>query len=750
MSSGQLADFFRTIRTDALGLHVSGIHPTREDIVGRVYRSQDAEAAAAWLQLLNAKGYNCYWTPNAVDPPGEGKQYRILQKPKKQDIRQLIAFTADVDPELEGAGEEAYRSARQKLLNGRCTRIIDTDPTALIDSGNGLSPLWLLDAPVDATAETIAEFEQRNYTLLLKHKADPGTWNVERLVRAPFTVNYSSALKLAKGYPEQTNSRLLHVDPFAWVRFDEIQPTPIPQGSAVEYRAPQEPDNTVEVMERLMQALHSDDDLRRRWEGSTDGLQDQTRSGVDKSIAQVLKVRHGFSFDAFAHAVRTAEPPPAYSNYQDEKGTDRYLARKYEPGEGDPAAPADVFDTYTLSEAEDRAEQRAKAPPFQLRQIPETLLEIGALTARPYLYGKLVIRGTLSLLVGAGGVAKSMLALAVAVGAAIGRDLLGLVSAEIRPRKTLVLNNEDDEQEMFRRMAAVCSHYPLTPEEMAAVRERVILVPFNRRRLKLVGVDDAGNAAATGAMDHLATVIRDQGAEILVADPLVSLHDAGENDNSAMEEVVGLLRDLCQQCQIGAIIVHHARKGGTDNADSGPDNAARGASAVVNAARSNFMLSRMTPKEAKALGVEDDERPRFIRFDDGKANYSLPAGSATWLYLNSVPLQMVDDETGELVTQTIGVPSPAGDRLPTEEERQEMQRQEEMSVLQHDMAAVDQAARQQGGNTSATLIRDLTGLSRPAFENARAGLVKTGLWKPIAGGNGTRYAVVEEGEKWND
>jgi RecA-family ATPase len=74
-------------------------------------------------------------------------------------------------------------------------------------------------------------------------------------------------------------------------------------------------------------------------------------------------------------------------------------------------------------------------------------------------------------------------------------------------------------------------------------------------------------------------------------------------------------------------LIHHVRKppygGQVDNSTAD----ARGASALVNAARSVRILNRMTETEAAKVGIND--RWRYIRADDGKANYA-PAGAATW------------------------------------------------------------------------------------------------------------------------
>jgi hypothetical protein len=81
--------------------------------------------------------------------------------------------------------------------------------------------------------------------------------------------------------------------------------------------------------------------------------------------------------------------------------------------------------------------------------------------------------------------------------------------------------------------------------------------------------------------------------------------------------------------------VHHARKAGPNQALSADD--ARGASALVNAARSVRVLNPMTEKEAESAGIEDDHRSYFC-VTNGKANLAPPSHKATWRKFVSIPL----------------------------------------------------------------------------------------------------------------
>jgi hypothetical protein len=64
----------------------------------------------------------------------------------------------------------------------------------------------------------------------------------------------------------------------------------------------------------------------------------------------------------------------------------------------------------------------------------------------------------------------------------------------------------------------------------------------------------------------------------------------------------------------------------------------RGGSALSGVGRVVVTLFSMTAPEGEMLGIDPAERSRFVRFDDGKVNFSLKGGEATWLRKRSIQL----------------------------------------------------------------------------------------------------------------
>ena len=102
---------------------------------------------------------------------------------------------------------------------------------------------------------------------------------------------------------------------------------------------------------------------------------------------------------------------------------------------------------------------------FDLVTYDSQLLEdVKSIPKRDWIIPRLLLGRNISLILGPGGVAKSMLQLIAAVSVATGRDLLRL--GPIRRCNVLLVNNEDDRNELQRRVSAVVSQFDLDPAEL--------------------------------------------------------------------------------------------------------------------------------------------------------------------------------------------------------------------------------------------------------------------------------------------
>ena len=164
-------------------IHVVSIKPDADkndpDKIHGHYFGDAAGDAASWVAAENAGGRNCYWTVN-VTAAG------LDRKPSKEDIAAARFAHADIDPPKGSAGMD--KGAALASLQA-----LDLVPSFVIDSGNGLQPLWRL-----AYAPECDPVENINRAIAEKLGAD-NCYNIDRLLRVPGTINWPDAKKRARG-----------------------------------------------------------------------------------------------------------------------------------------------------------------------------------------------------------------------------------------------------------------------------------------------------------------------------------------------------------------------------------------------------------------------------------------------------------------------------------------------------------------------------------------------------------------------
>lgn len=313
----------------------------------------------------------------------------------------------------------------------------------------------------------------------------------------------------------------------------------------------------------------------------------------------------------------------------------------------------------------DKADTDTTLDPTELDILQLPPADQLAVRPRPTLWGPYLQRRSITMLGGAGGTGKSVFKLVLAVSVAIGRDLLRLTD-ELKlkpppPRKVLVINNEDDGDELLRRLVGIKVHYKLTDAEYKLVTQNLYYRSGTSNPVKLACKypQDRFTLHTTKRVGDLKAFCLKHGIDVVFADPLVSLHDAQENDNGEMDHVMQIAKKLAADSNIALLLVHHTRKDATGNVDD----AFRGASAVVNAARGVILLTRMSKQESEKLNIGCDERTRYFRMDFGKHNYGLPSADASWFRNESVTLEASPypddpDAAYQHRTVSVGVPEP--------------------------------------------------------------------------------------------
>lgn len=276
----------------------------------------------------------------------------------------------------------------------------------------------------------------------------------------------------------------------------------------------------------------------------------------------------------------------------------------------------------------------AITPPVPITATPFTWRDEAEIPRRMWLYGRHLLRRFVSVDVAAGGTGKSSVKIGEALAMASNRDLYG-VEIHDGPLNVWLYNLEDPAEESERRIHATAKWFNIAPEH---VDGRLFVDSGRDQRCVIATETEYGARIAQPVYEQIKAQIIERKIDVLIIDPFVSSHEVSENDNRAIDAVVKAWGRLADECNCSINLVHHVRKGnGTEaNADS-----ARGAKALVDAARSVIVFNRMSPDEASLAGVAEDQRGFYFRTQNDKANLA-PPDKAAWYRMNNVALDNSD------------------------------------------------------------------------------------------------------------
>lgn len=255
---------------------------------------------------------------------------------------------------------------------------------------------------------------------------------------------------------------------------------------------------------------------------------------------------------------------------------------------------------------------------------------------RQLLYGSHYVRQFVSTTAAPTKVGKTSLQIAEALAMASGKPLLGV---PVRmPLRVWLWNGEDPIDELRRRVAATMLHYGLTREDLVDGDgvSRLFLDSGRDMEIVLATSGRDGTRIAEPVEAAVMATIEANRLDVLSVDPFVSSHRVPENDNGGIDMVAKRWAKIAGRTGAAIELIHHVRKlnGGEVTIED-----ARGASALISAARSARALARMTKAEGLKMGLDATAARRLFRFADAQSNLALPGGEEdAWLQLVSVPL----------------------------------------------------------------------------------------------------------------
>jgi len=243
---------------------------------------------------------------------------------------------------------------------------------------------------------------------------------------------------------------------------------------------------------------------------------------------------------------------------------------------------------------------------------------------REWLLGNQFCRGFISSLVAAGGVGKTALRMLQFMSMALGRPLCG--QHIFRRSRVLILNFEDDENEMKRRIVAVLKHYGIEQRELKGW----LLFSSPPKRSKLAQMVKH-NRMVGPLVEQINQAIEQYKPDLVSLDPFVKTHSLEENDSGDMDFVCEMLAEMASRYNIAIDSPHHVHKGiiVPGDADSG-----RGSSGIKDAARLVYTLCPMNENEAVQFGIDSTSRWSFVRLDPAKINIAVHSSEATWFQIH--------------------------------------------------------------------------------------------------------------------
>ncbi|RQJ33798.1 replication protein A [Pseudomonas aeruginosa] len=227
------------------------------------------------------------------------------------------------------------------------------------------------------------------------------------------------------------------------------------------------------------------------------------------------------------------------------------------------------------------------------------------------------LAGTVGALVAPGATGKSFWALEAAM--AIACSVAGGDVVNLRPQHTgrvVYLAGEDPESALIRRVHAIGQH--LNPSAREAIAENLVLLPIMGAMLNIMD-----ERYRTRVIEFCT------GARLIILDTLSRIHSLDENSNGDMARLIATLEHVATSTGASVLYLHHVSKGSAREGLSDQQQAARGASALIDNARWCGFVTRMTEDEARHLSdrtydrqpIGNDRRGFFVRFGVSKQNY---------------------------------------------------------------------------------------------------------------------------------
>jgi hypothetical protein len=627
--TAQAIEFVRLITGGRGRIAVARIDPAGGAPVGRTFElPSDTQALTDWIAACDGAA-NVYFSLN--EPVPAEQQHGANGKLKERDVLAIRGIAVDLDPVAAVEREPGGFERERKRLLAKAHEWKDqfvADPSAIVDSGNGVQFIWLFDAPLPNDPDTAAAVKSQAKALarLFGAGAD-SVQSLDHLFRMPETANLPDERKRAKGR-KPTRAHVLSLSPARYSLATLAMLVPPSQSVAADTEALEIDDFDYDA---ALDAACTPSSLPIDLAEIASSIRTENRRLLDMSdrsardFALAMRCIERGMTDAtkVAQVVFSLSPEKLIEKEEAGRGeqyarrtVERALTRDRKKVDGLLSPLVPVPGELVSEASADVTRGRFAAPlivsfPILRRAIPQ----------RQWLVFPAIPKGEAVLLVGPPKASKSAWAISLSVAVATG-DATALFEKgrdapwRFKPGRVLIVNNEDSTDEIRRRIAAVVERTGCVP----ATGSIAVLSGADPEALRLsVRRAVRGSPSVrTEGYDFLAEEVRRFAPDLVIFDSLVSMGEGlSENDNAEMDQLVRDLRRIAAQSGATALLVHHTSKGKADAA--GDAGAARGAGAIYGAIRAGFTLIPLTPEQSRRMGLSQG---RYIRMDDSGGNYS--------------------------------------------------------------------------------------------------------------------------------
>ena len=202
-----------------------------------------------------------------------------------------------------------------------------------------------------------------------------------------------------------------------------------------------------------------------------------------------------------------------------------------------------------------------------------------------FIWEGLIPRGVVTLLGAHGGTGKSMMALMLAVSVALGRQLWGCPTKQV---KALFLSLEDSSSVVRHRLANICKNWSIDPDEL----HRWLHILDGTEYPELFVAEGRSEGKLTQSYAEMVAMIESKGIGFLIVD---NASDAFGADEIQRRHVRGFIRSLnlaIRQTNAGCLLLAHVDKNTSRNQRAEGGEGYSGSTAWHNSARSRLFLVR--------------------------------------------------------------------------------------------------------------------------------------------------------------